>query len=390
MTSVLKIPATYMRGGTSKGLFINLDDLPPEARAPGRFRDKILLRAIGSPDPYGKQIDGLGGATSSTSKVVLVSRSQHSNYDVDYTFGQVSIGNSFIDWSGNCGNLSSAVGPFAVHAGLIDKGRLREDGILEVRVWQVNLAKEIVVHVPVQEQKVVEMGDFYLDGVAFPAAEIKVDFLRPSANDGSLFPTGNRIDKLEVPELGVFDCTFINSGIPSVILSAKDVNLSGVELQEEVNNRSDLLARVELIRAYGALKMGLIDSIEQAQESQHTPKILFLSPARTYTSSSNSRIDSNAIDLVVRAFSMGKMHHAMMGTAAVALASAASVPGTLVSDVVGSAKAELSIGHPSGKLKVGACGIERDSNWSIERATMSRSARILMKGEVFVPLRDEN
>lgn len=386
MTSILQIPATYMRGGTSKGVFINVDDLPPEAREPGEFRDKILLRTIGSPDPYGKQIDGLGGATSSTSKVVLVSKSRHEGYDVDYTFGQVAIGNPVIDWSGNCGNLSSAVGPFAVHSGLIDRGRLQEDGTLKVRIWQVNLAKEIVVHVPVRKQRVVETGDFYLDGVAFPAAEIRVDFLSPSASDGSLFPTGNRIDKLEVPEVGVFECTLINSGIPSVILSANDIDLSGVELQEEVNNRSDLLAKVELIRAHGALKMGLIDSIEQAQESQHTPKILFLSPSKTYTSSSNSRIDSSNIDLVVRAFSMGKMHHAMMGTAAVALASAASIPGTLVSGLMGNAKAEISIGHPSGKLTVGACGIEKDSSWSIAKATMSRSARILMKGEVFVPL----
>ncbi|PSW15586.1 2-methylaconitate cis-trans isomerase PrpF [Photobacterium rosenbergii] len=384
--SQIRIPATYMRGGTSKGVFFSLSDLPLEAQVAGEARDKLLMRVIGSPDPYAKQIDGMGGATSSTSKTVIVSKSGKADHDVDYLFGQVSIDKPFVDWSGNCGNLSAAVGPFAIHAGLIPTDRIPENGIVKVRVWQVNIEKTIEIHVPIVNGFVQETGEFELDGVTFPAAEIQVDFLDPADGDGSMFPTGNLVDDLEVPEVGTFNATMINAGIPTIFIDAEALGYIGTELQGDINSDEGALARFERIRAYGALKMGLISHLEEAETRQHTPKVAFVSKPKAYLTSSGKTVTENNADVLVRALSMGKLHHAMMGTAAVAIASAASVPGTLVNLAAGGgSKESVTFGHPSGTLKVGAQATKAEHGWVVEKVMMSRSARIMMEGFVRVP-----
>ncbi|ENN6617570.1 2-methylaconitate cis-trans isomerase PrpF [Vibrio parahaemolyticus] len=384
--SQIKVPATYMRGGTSKGVFFNLEDLPQEAQVAGAARDKLLLRVIGSPDPYAKQIDGMGGATSSTSKTVIVSRSSRDDHDVDYLFGQVSIDKPFVDWSGNCGNLSAAVGPFAIHAGLIPQERIPENGIVTVRVWQVNISKTILVHVPIVNGFVQETGEFELDGVTFPAAEIQVDFVDPADGEGSMFPTGNLVDDLVVPDVGTFNATFINAGIPTIFIDAESIGYQGTELQDQINNDDAALVMFESIRAHGALKMGLISELEEAQTRQHTPKVAFVSKPKSYQSSSGKAVNESEIDVLVRALSMSKLHHAMMGTAAVAIASAACVPGTLVNLAAGGGEKEsVTFGHPSGTLKVGAQAKQTEQGWVVQKAIMSRSARILMEGFVRVP-----
>lgn len=387
MASQIKVPATYMRGGTSKGVFFKLDDLPKAAQVAGEARDKLLMRVIGSPDPYGKQIDGMGGATSSTSKTVIVSKSERVDHDVDYLFGQVSIDSPFVDWSGNCGNLSAAIGPFAIHAGLIPESRIPDNGIVEVRVWQVNISKTIVVHVPIVNGMVQETGDFELDGVTFPAAEIQVDFMDPADGEGSMFPTGNLVDDLVVPDIGTLNVTMINAGIPAIFVDAAAIGYQGTELQDDINNDVNALAMFEKIRAYGALKMGLIQNLEEAKTRQHTPKVAFVAKPKTYQSSSGKTVLESDVDVLVRALSMGKLHHAMMGTAAVSIAAAACVPGTLVNLAAGGGeKQSVTFGHPSGTLKVGAKASATEQNgWKVEKAVMSRSARVLMEGWVRVP-----
>ena len=389
-TPQIKIPATYMRGGTSKGVFFRLDDLPEAARVPGPARDALLLRVIGSPDPYGKQIDGMGGATSSTSKTVIVAKSSRPGHDVDYLFGQVSIDKPFVDWSGNCGNLSSAVGSFAIGSGLVDPERLPQDGVAVVRIWQANIAKTIVAHVPMSNGQVQETGDFELDGVTFPAAEVQLEFMDPAAEEegagGAMFPTGNLVDELEVPGVGTLKATMINAGIPTIFVNADAIGYTGAELQEAINGDPRALAMFETIRAYGALRMGLIDSIEDAAKRQHTPKIAFVAKPADYVASSGKQVAAGDIDLLVRALSMGKLHHAMMGTAAVAIGTAAAIPGTLVNLAAGGGtRNAVRFGHPSGTLRVGAEAVEADGAWSVSKAIMSRSARVLMEGWVRVP-----
>lgn len=382
----IKVPATYMRGGTSKGVFFNLTDLPEPAQVAGEARDNLLLRVIGSPDPYQKQTDGMGGATSSTSKTVILSKSAKPDHDVDYLFGQVAIDKAFVDWSGNCGNLTSAVGAFAVSNGLVDASKIPENGVVEVKVWQVNISKTIIVHVPITNGEVQETGDFELDGVTFPAAEVKLEFMDPADGEGALFPTGNLVDELEVPGIGMLSATMINAGIPTVFINASEVGYDGTELQEAINGDASALEKLETIRAYGALKMGLISHIDEAKARQHTPKVAWVAPAKTYHASSGKVVNEADIDLVVRAMSMGKLHHAMMGTAAVAIGTAAAIPGTLVNLAAGGGeRQEVNFGHPSGTLKVGAAATLVDGNWQVTKASMSRSARVLMEGWVRVP-----
>ena len=382
----IKIPATYMRGGTSKGVFFNLADLPAEAQQPGAYRDAVLLRVIGSPDPYGKQTDGMGGATSSTSKTVILSKSERDGFDVDYLFGQVAIDKAFVDWSGNCGNLTAAVGAFAINNGLVDADKIPQNGVAVVRVWQVNISKEIVVHVPITNGEVQETGNFELDGVTFPAAEVKVEFMDPADGEGDMFPTGNLVDELTVPEFGTLKATMINAGIPTIFVNAADIGYTGTELQDAINNDTEALARFESLRAHGAIKMGLINDLSEAAGRQHTPKIAFVAPPAPYTSSSGKAIGINDIDVLVRALSMGKLHHAMMGTAAVAIATAAAIPGTLVNDAAGGIDREnVVFGHPSGTLAVGAQAQQVNGKWQATKAVMSRSARILMEGKVHIP-----
>ncbi|BBW91718.1 putative methylaconitate Delta-isomerase PrpF [Pseudoalteromonas sp. PS1M3] len=382
----IKVPATYMRGGTSKGVFFNLTDLPKPAQVAGEARDNLLLRVIGSPDPYGKQTDGMGGATSSTSKTVILSKSEQADHDVDYLFGQVAIDKAFVDWSGNCGNLTSAVGAFAISNGLVDKNRVPDNGIAIVRVWQANIKKSILVHVPMTNGEVQETGDFELDGVTFPAAEVKLEFVDPADGDGALFPTGNVVDDLEVPDVGTLKATMINAGIPTIFINAEDIGYTGTELQDDINNDDAALEKLETIRAYGAVKMGLINNINEAQARQHTPKVAFVAKPVAYNASSGKHIDAGSINLLVRAMSMGKLHHAMMGTAAVAIGTAAAIDGTLVNMAAGGgALSEVNFGHPSGTLKVGAEAKKINGDWQVTKASMSRSARVLMEGVVRVP-----
>ena len=386
----IRIAATYMRGGTSKGVFFNLSDLPAGAQVPGAARDALLLRVIGSPDPYAKQIDGMGGATSSTSKTVIVAPSTRPDHDIDYLFGQVSIDAAFVDWSGNCGNLSAAVGPFAISSGLIAAERVPKDGIATIRIWQANIGKTIIAHVPMTNGEVQETGDFELDGVTFPAAEVQLEFMDPAAEEegggGAMFPTGQLVDELDVPGVGKFKATMINAGIPTIFVNAEDIGYTGIELQDAINGDPRALARFETIRAYGALQMGLIKHIDEAAKRQHTPKVAFVAPPAAYTASSGKAVGEGDIDLLVRALSMGKLHHAMMGTAAVAIGTAAAIPGTLVNLAAGGgARTAVRFGHPSGTLRVGAEAVNEGGSWSVSKAIMSRSARVLMEGFVRVP-----
>lgn len=382
----IKIPATYYRGGTSKGVFFRRQDLPEVAQEPGEARDNILMRVIGSPDPYGQQIDGMGGATSSTSKTVILDKSSEPDHDIDYLFGQVAINKPFVDWSGNCGNLTAAVGAFAISGGLVDPARIPENGICTVRIWQKNIKKTIIAHVPITHGEVQETGDFELDGVTFPAAEVVIEFMDPADGEGSMFPTGNLVDDLEVPGVGTFKATFINAGIPTIFVNAADIGYTGTELQKDINSNADELARFETMRAYGAVQMGLINDISEAAARQHTPKIAFVAPATDYEASSGKQISANDIDVCVRALSMGKLHHAMMGTASVAIATAAAVPGTLVNLAAGGGERDaVTFGHPSGTLRVGAAAEEVNGNWTAKKAVMSRSARVIMEGNLRIP-----
>ena len=385
----IKIPATYMRGGTSKGVFFKLQDLPEAAQQPGAVRDAIFLRTLGSPDPYGKQIDGMGNASSSTSKGLILSKSHRADHDVDYLFGQVAIDKAFVDWSGNCGNLSAAVGPCAIHMGLIDTAKIPHNGTATIRIWQANIAKTIVAHVQITDGQVQETGDFELDGVTFPAAEVPLEFLDPAdegEDGGAMFPTGNLVDRLDVPGIGSFAATMINAGIPTIFLNAKGLGYTGCELQDAINNDAEALAKFETIRAHGAIRMGLIKDLAEAATRQHTPKIAFVAPPASYTASSGKLIEAKDIDLVVRALSMGQLHHAMMGTAAVAIGTAAAIPGTLVNLAAGGGERNaVRFGHPSGTLRVGAEAKLVDGQWQVTKALMSRSARILMEGWIRVP-----
>ena len=382
----IKVPATYMRGGTSKGVFFSLTDLPDVAQVAGEARDKLLLRVIGSPDPYGKHTDGMGGATSSTSKTVILSKSDSPDHDVDYLFGQVSIDKPFIDWSGNCGTLTAAVGAFAINNGLVAADRIPDNGVAVVRIWQANIEKTIVAHVPITDGRVQETGDFELDGVTFPAAEVVIDFMDPADGDGAMFPTGNPVDDLDVPGLGTIKATMINAGIPTVFVNAEDVGYTGAELQGDINEDARALAMFETLRAHGALRMGLIQSLEEAEQRQHTPKVAFVAGPRDYVASSGKKVAAGDVDLLVRALSMGKLHHAMMGTAAVAIGTAAAIPGTLVNLAAGGGERDaVRFGHPSGTLRVGGEAHQQDGEWVVTKASMSRSARVLMEGWVRVP-----
>lgn len=386
----IKVPATYMRGGTSKGVFFRLQDLPPAAQVPGAARDALLMRVIGSPDPYGKQIDGMGGATSSTSKTVILSKSTRPDHDIDYLFGQVSIDKAFVDWSGNCGNLSAAVGPFGIANGLVDASRIPQNGMATVRIWQANISKTIIAHVPITNGQVQETGEFELDGVTFPAAEIQLEFMDPAAEEegagGAMFPTGNLVDDLVVPGVGTLKATMINAGIPTIFLNAEEIGYQGTELQDDINGDARALAMFETIRSHGAVRMGLIQHIDEAAKRQHTPKVAFVAKPKNYISSSGKTVQAQDINLLVRALSMGKLHHAMMGTAAVAIGTAAAIPGTLVNLAAGGGKLDaVRFGHPSGTLRVGAQADQVNGEWTVKKAIMSRSARVLMEGWVRVP-----
>ena len=379
MTMQTPIQAVFMRGGTSKGVFFREDWLPSDPA----IRERVLLRVIGSPDPYGQQIDGMGCGTSSTTKVVIVGPATRDDSDVNYTFGAVAIGDPVIDWSGNCGNLTSAVGPFAIAQGLV---AAPENGIATVRIWQTNIRARIIARVPMRDGKVVEGGDFVLDGVTFPAAEIPLEFLQDAAQSEGMFPTGRLIETLDIPGIGPIEATLITAGNPAIMVHAATLGLTGAELQADINGNTALLARAEAIRAHCAVAMGLSKTAAEATELRpHTPKLAFVSQPRAYVASNGQAVAAEDIQLNARIFSMGKLHHAMTGTGAVGLAAAAAIPGTVVSQTMGGPRTALRFGHPSGTLSVGAQTALRDGAWAVTSVTMSRSARRLMEGAVFVP-----
>ena len=398
----ISVPATYMRGGTSKGTFFKLSDLPERCQVAGESRDNFLLRVIGSPDPYGKQIDGLGNGSSSTSKTVILSKSEKEDHDVNYLFGQVNIAKPMIDWAGNCGNLTAAVGACAINMGLIDADKVAsstDNGICEVSIWQENISKTIIAYVPVYldvqgKVQVQETGDFELDGVTFPAAEVKIEFIDPVDSSSDMFPTKNLIDDFDVSGCGLntdnVKATFISAGIPTIFMKAEDLGFTGTELQGDINSDSETLAKLEKIRAKGGVAMGLFKDVSEAQTSQHIPKIAWVAPAQSYSASSGKAVNADDIDLVVRAMSMGQLHHAMMGTAAVAIAAAATTQGTLVNEAASAGQStkqlgEVRFGHPSGTLLVGGKTEQVAGRWQAKKVSMSRSARRIMVGEVFVP-----
>jgi len=386
----IKVPATYMRGGTSKGVFFRVQDMPLATQVPGAARDALLMRVIGSPDPYGKQTDGMGAATSSTSKTVILAKSTRPDHDVDYLFGQVSIDKPFIDWSGNCGNLTAAVGPFSISNGLVDPDRIPKNGIATVRIWQANIGKTIISHVQMTDGAVQETGDFELDGVTFPAAEVQLEFMDPAAEEegggGAMFPTGHLVDDLVVPGVGTLKATMINAGIPTIFINAESVGYTGTELQDDLNSDTNALEMFEKIRAHGAMRMGLINHLDEAAKRQHTPKVAFVAKPTDYIASSGKAISASDVNVLVRALSMGKLHHAMMGTAAVAIGTAAAIPGTLVNLAAGGGNLDaVRFGHPSGTLRVGAQANQVDGTWQVTKVIMSRSARVLMEGWIRVP-----
>ena len=398
----IAVPATYMRGGTSKGTFFKLSDLPERCQVAGKSRDNFLLKVIGSPDPYGKQIDGLGNGSSSTSKTVILSKSDKADHDVNYLFGQVNIAKPMIDWAGNCGNLTAAVGACAINMGLVAADKIAnsiaddsENGICEVRIWQENIGKTIIAYVPVYQDdngrvQVQETGDFELDGVTFPAAEVKIEFIDPVDSSSAMFPTNNLVDDFDVSGCGLnidsVKATFISAGIPTIFMNAADLGFTGTELQGDINSDQELLSKLEKIRARGGVAMGLFKDVSEAQASQHIPKIAWVAPAASYTASSGSEVAADDIDLVVRAMSMGQLHHAMMGTAAVAIAAAATTQGTLVNQAAGGGSlGEVRFGHPSGTLLVGGATEQVAGRWQAKKVSMSRSARRIMVGKVFVP-----
>lgn len=340
-----RIPAVYMRGGSSKGVFFLDQNLPPA----GAERDAILLRVIGSPDVYGKQIDGMGGATSSTSKVVVIGRSTREDCDVDYLFGAPAIETPVIDWSGNCGNLSSAVGPYAISEGLVDAPR---DGMAVVRIWQANIQKRIIAHVPMRNGEVQEEGDFVLDGVAFPGAEVVLEFLNPGGSDGSILPTRNAIDELDIPGFDNLPVTLLNAGNPTIFIDADKVGLKGTETQDQVNSDAELLARLETIRAHCTVAMGLAETAEEATRLRpHTPKLCMVAKPKAYQAAGGKQVEPGDIDVIARILSMGKLHHAITGTGAVAVAVAAALDGTLVNRIVGDiGDRQVRMGHTAGSI----------------------------------------
>jgi len=375
-------PATFMRGGTSKGVFFRDGVLPADPA----LRDAILLAVLGGPDQYKRQIDGLGGASSSTSKAVIVGPSRRPDADVDYLFGQVSIDRAFVDYSGNCGNLSGAVGPYAIAQGLVPA----VEGITVVRIWQVNTNRLIIAHVPVRGGQPLEEGTFHLDGVPTPGAEIVVDFVDPGGSlTGALLPTGNVVDVLDVADVGRVRATLLDAATAMVFVHAADLGLTGTEQRQQVDADAALLARVEAIRAAGAVAMGLAATVEEATANRPgTPKIAFVSPPRAHVAAGGATIATDEIDFVARCFSMGTMHHAFVATGAVAAAVAAVLPGTVVNEVapLGSrGSATVRFAHASGVVRIGAAVEQRNGTSTASTVRVSRTARRIMHGEVFVP-----
>ncbi|AUH53582.1 hypothetical protein CXB49_08800 [Chromobacterium sp. ATCC 53434] len=369
MDNVYRLPATLMRGGTSKGLFIRADALPEDTAC----WEPMLLRALGSPDPHGLQLDGLGAGLSSTSKVVILSPSRRENCDVDCLFGQVALREARIDWSGNCGNLASAVPLFAVMEGLARPG----DGVATLSIWQANVGKRILAELEIFNGQPVCQGDFRIDGIATPGAPIRLRFLDPVGGcSGELFPTGRLIDELKLPDGSHVEATLVDAGNPTLFVRARDFGLQGHERNGEIELAA--LRRLELARATASVAMGLASDIFEAErERPGTPRISFLAPSREPERQIEARVLSGR-----------RLHHAYSGTGAIALACACAVEGTLAAELAGGAVRgmPLTFGHAGGQQTLEAVLGLGELGWTVDEVVMTRTARPLMRGEAFIPL----
>jgi len=377
-----RIPAVIMRGGTSRAVFFHRHHLPADPE----LRDRVILTVFGGGDPYGRQIDGLGGAVSTTSKAAIISPPSVPDADVDYTFGQVSVTTPLVDYGGNCGNISSAVGPFAIEEGLVRA----TDPVTTVRIWQVNTQKRIIAHVPTSGGLPEVEGDYAIDGVPGTGAMIILEFHDPGGSmTGRLLPTGNPADVLEVEGVGRLTVSLVDAANPVVFVNPQDLGLDGLEMPERVDGDHALLAKIEAIRAHAAVRMGLARTVAEATaRSPGVPKLAFAAPPASYTSTRGSPVDGAAVDVVGRIMSMGRLHRSYALTGAICTAAAAQVEGTLVHAVARRGPAgerTLRIGHPAGIIEVGALVVRRDGEWHVEKVVTRRTARRLMEGMALVP-----
>jgi 2-methylaconitate isomerase len=377
-----RIRAVFVRGGTSRALIFHGRDLDGD-----RDRwDAVFLAALGSPDPNGRQLDGLGGGISSLSKVAVVGPPTRPDADVDYTFGQVEVTRPAVDYRGNCGNISSAIGPFAIDEALV----AAREPLTVVRVHNTNTGKMIHAHVPVEAGEAAVRGGFALDGVPGTGARIALDFVDPGgAVTGRLLPTGHVQDALDVAGLGTITASLVDATNPMVFVRAKDFGLEGIERPEDLDTRSSLPSHLEAIRGAAAVRMGLARTPEEAgRESPAVPKIAVLAPPAGYRTPAGVTVEPHAVDLVARIVSMGKVHRAFALTGAMCLAVAARIPGTVAHEAAATtgASGDVRIGHPSGVLPVAAAvRLGPDGTLVAQTVTVYRTARRLMEGFVLVP-----
>jgi 2-methylaconitate cis-trans-isomerase PrpF len=377
-----RIRAVVMRGGTSRAVFFHQADLPVDPE----IRDRVILKIYGGGDPYGRQIDGLGGATSVTSKTAIIGPASVPDADVDYTFGQVSVGKPLIDYGGNCGNISSAVGPFAIEEGLVRA----TDPVTQVRIWQTNTRKRIIAHVPTAGGVPQAEGEHSIDGVPGAGALILLEFLNPGGSmTGRLLPTGHPTDALDVPGVGGVTVSLIDAANPVVFIRPSDLGLTGLETAERVDGDPALLSRIEAVRAHAAVRMGLApNAAEASAKSPGVPKIAFVTSPQEYIAADGRVVAPAGIEVVGRIMTMGRLHRAYALTGAICTAVAAQVEGTLVHEAARAARSgerSVRIGHPSGVIEIGVDVRRSDGAWIVEKVTTQRTARRLMEGAALIP-----
>ncbi len=380
----LKLRAVFMRGGTSKAVMLRAADLPAERElwAP------IFLGVIGSPDPNGRQLDGMGGGISSLSKICVIGPPTRAGADVDYTFAQVSVKDASVDYSGNCGNMSSAVGPFAVDEGLVTASAADAAGEATVRIHNTNTRKLIVAHFPLDGGRAAVDGDFSLPGVAGTGAPVRLDFLEPGgAGTGRLLPTGNPIDTLDANGMRGIEASMVDAANPCVFVAADALGASGVEMPDELEANGALLRRLEAIRIAASLRMGIAKTAEAAARIPSIPKVAMVAPAREARTLAGERLAAEHADVTVRMISIGQPHRAVPLTGAMSLAVASRIEGTVVNRIARPAASPgdpVRIAQPSGLTVVGAMVRRENNEWFAESATVYRTARRLMEGWVFV------
>ncbi len=378
-----KISAVFMRGGTSRAVCFREDVLVPY---PPPVRERIILAALGSPDVHGRQIDGLGGGISSLSKVVIVGRSTEADSDIIFTFGQVDVRTPHIDWSGTCGNMAAAVGPFAIDEGLIPA----LEPVTSVRVFSTNTGKRYIAHVPVYAGQAAVEGEYMVDGVPAPGACITLEYPDPGGSlGGELLPTGLPRQQCELADSRVVTISIVDAAIPTVFVRANELGADATQLAPALDAEQALQQTLEEIRCRSAVLLGLTPSLEEAHEQfQHIPKVVLVAPPATYLASSGKVVDAESVDLLARAISVRNTHRTLPGTVAMCTALTAQVEGTVVYEVTRrTATHGIRIGHPAGVMEVGATVLRRDGEWYAERVTTKRTARRIMEGSVLVPQR---